>query len=583
MKKIESSLFNRLLIYFITILFVPILIISAYMYFEAENTIDNFLVEKAQSSIKNQTQIYAELIEEYRHKAYEISNNEELINILENKGDVDSSIYEYLYSVLKGDVYKASVSVESVDGNIRLSSHTFPQRYDLRSHSSSSETFNVMVEKLVGRSTKIVIENRYVNDKGDIIVLSLFRNIYNREGKIVGYLVVDIFDNTITQYSKTNNFFDELLLLQGDKYVATSLFSPNIYGDYSNFSFMNLRDKGPLKSKVYKGNNEVLAIEKVGTTDLFIAGYIEKSPIVSGLNSFAHTILFAIIFGLALALYLAYIFASRISNPIKEVVKSMHQVEDGNLTIQISENSIKEINELNSSFNNMVIKLVKLLQQLQENSKKTIQAEKKALESQLNPHFLFNTLNTIKSLARINGQDEIYQISLKLGSLLRNSLNNEKEYNSISESVDILECYLTIQQIRFVDKLEVQYDIDEEVSSFVIPKLIIQPLVENSIKHGLEPKIGKWLIKISIKKKNDKINIKVIDNGVGIDKKILLDDYSLLEKTKHVGVYNIYRRLQLCYNGDAKFSIYRDDSDEYTIAEIEVPIKIKLAGIVNEL
>lgn len=570
----------QLLIYLIVLMILPIIIITGFVLFAGDNKIDNYLIENASVNIKIDANNFNELIEDYRHKAYEISNSKEIINYL--SGDVDSSqIYEKLFSILKGDTYEAIATIISKDGDTMLSTHLFPSRYDIRLHTADIDYNNPLVDLPEGKTTKLYIANRYVTEEGNIVVLSLFRNIYNEKDQIIGYAVIDIFDSTIGNRAKNLTTFDEMLLVQSQEYLAFSVYSPSVFDNFSKFPFLNIRPKGEIVSGIFSSDDTILALEEIGSTGLFLAGKIQKDRLLSSVDSFIQTILIITGFCILFALFLAYHFAKTISNPIKEVIKSMHQVEDGNLTIHINENSIKEIDDLNKSFNNMVIQLVKLLQQLQENNKKTMEAEKKSLEAQLEPHFLFNTLNTIKSLARINGQNDIYQISLKLGALLRNSLNNQNSFYTIRESVELLENYLTIQEIRFVDKLQVNYDIDESTLDLVIPKLIIQPLVENSIKHGLEPKIGNWIINIEIKKVNNRLVIRVIDNGIGVDTNILKDDYSLLEKTNHVGVYNIYRRLQINYRNKANFKITRDENDEFSIAEIDIPLQIELAGLIK--
>lgn len=580
MKKINTSLFTQLLIYLIVLMILPIIIITGFVLLSGDNKIDNYLIENASVNIKIDANNYNDLIEDYRHKVYEISTSNDVIDYM--SGKVDSSlIYEKLFSILKGDTYDATATIVNTDGSIRLSTHLFPSRYDIRFHSAASDYNNPLVDLPKGKTTKLYIANRYVTDKGNIVVLSLFRNIYNEKDEIVGYAVLDIFDSTISDLAKNRATFDEMLIVQSHDFIAFSIYSPNIFDDYSKFPFINLRPKGEMKSGVFSSDDTILALEEIGSTGLFLAGNVKKNRLLNSVDSFIKTILIITGFCILFALILAYHFAKTISSPIKEVIASMHQVEDGNLTIHISENSISEIDDLNNSFNNMVIQLVKLLQQLQENNKKTIEAERKALESQLDPHFLFNTLNTIKSLARINGQTEIYQISLKLGDLLRNSLNNKSRTSTVRESVDLLKSYLTIQAIRFVDKLQVTYDIDDCILDTVIPKFIIQPLVENSIKHGLEPKIGNWTIDIKVKKINDRLIIQVIDNGIGIDENILPKDYSKLAKTNHVGVYNIYRRLQINYNDKAHFSITRDKDNIYTTAEIDIPLMERFIGSNN--
>jgi two-component system sensor histidine kinase YesM len=195
------------------------------------------------------------------------------------------------------------------------------------------------------------------------------------------------------------------------------------------------------------------------------------------------------------------------------------------------------------------------LQITREEQANLVEAERQALESQMNPHFLFNTLNTIKALARMHGQEEIYTISIKLGKLLRSTIDNHESECSLKESMSLVDSYLTIQKIRFGEKLHVQLELEESCSDILTPKLIIQPLVENSIVHGLEPKAGEWNIAVRIEKLDTNIRISIEDNGIGIPKGNLPDDLNDLANSSHVGVYNVYRRLVLKYGKHMDFSI----------------------------
>jgi len=249
----------------------------------------------------------------------------------------------------------------------------------------------------------------------------------------------------------------------------------------------------------------------------------------------------------------------------------MKQVEEGNLAISIEENSIYELQELNDSFNNMVIQIVNLLQKTKESQKRIYEAEKESLQSQINPHFLFNTLNTIKSIAKLNDQQDIYTISIKLGKLLRSSIYNNETNVKLEKSLELVQSYLTIQKLRFSDKLEIEYDIDESLLQIETPKLIIQPLVENAIIHGLSPKMGKWFLKLEIKKINNYIEINCIDNGIGFEDTNKMSNIESFANTNHVGIYNVYKRLKLEYNDNASLT-FKKRSVEGIIATLKIPL-----------
>lgn len=189
----------------------------------------------------------------------------------------------------------------------------------------------------------------------------------------------------------------------------------------------------------------------------------------------------------------------------------------------------------------------------------------------MNPHFLFNTLNTIKALARINNQEEIYTITVKLGKLLRSTIDSHESEATLADSIALIDSYLTIQKLRYGEKLVTSIHLDPTCAHIKTPKLVIQPLVENAIIHGLEPKVGNWFLAVRVEAVGRQIQITIEDNGVGFDRTTLPRDLNELANSTHVGVYNVYRRLSLAYQNELEFLI---DSTvgKGTIVRIGLPI-----------
>jgi two-component system sensor histidine kinase YesM len=582
--KWKMTLFTKLFTYFGIIIAIPSLIFAMYVLRTGRVELQKNLREQAEINISTDTNTYAQIIEEYRHKTYEISNNADLVKLLSspNKELLETKdVYSDLFEVMKGDTYKASVNIVSIDGKVRLSTHVFPERYDVRYYNTESDSTNPITWNEPSKQTSVSITNRYVNDTGNRTALSFIRNVFDSSSNNIGYVILDVYDVRLANLFNTRNFFDEEIIINKKKFLAASLTDSFTYGNFLEFPFLDNRPDELVTSTVVKGNY-LYSIKEIQNTDFVILGTINLSHYNDNFYSIAKILTIILILGLLIGVLLSYLFSRNISNSIKEVINSMHKVEEGNLAIDYRESNIKELEELNDNFNYMVVQLVKLVKQVQEDERKASTAELKSLEAQLNPHFLFNTLNTIKALARINGQEEIYEISLKLGTLLRSNLNNKSTTSTVAESISLVNDYLTIQKIRFGDKLHVSYDIDDDVCDVVIPKLIIQPLVENSLKHGLEPKIGDWFIDIKVKQVESRLVIIVTDNGVGLPPDFDSNNIRLLGNTTHVGLYNIYRRLDIHYNGDMSFKIETGD-DDLTRAEINLPLTSTIANLNTSL
>ncbi len=575
MKK-KPTLFKKLFLYFGIIIAIPSLIFAAYALVTGQMQLKREIKKEAEINILDDQEVFSKIIEEYRHKTYEISKNENLISLLLKSADDDKDskgIYSMLFDVMKGDTYKASVSVVSSDGQVRLSTHVFPERYDVRYYNTETDMTNPITWNTPSTQTSISIKNRYINDTGNQIAITFLRNVFDKDSKNIGYVIVDVYDVRLNNLINKRYFFDDTIVINTKEYFAASLTDSSSFGNFSNFAFLSNRPEELISSNIIK-DDYLYSIKEISDTDLIVMGVIDMAHYNDNFYSVIKILSIALIIGLLFGVFLAYRFSRGISKSINNVIDSMHRVEEGNMAIDIRNHDIKEMEELNDNFNMMVVQLVKLVKQVQEDDRKYSQAEMKSLESQLNPHFLFNTLNTIKALARINNQEGIYEISIRLGTLLRSNLNNSKTTSTIDESISLVNDYLTIQKIRFGEKLKVTYDIDEEITNNVIPKLIIQPLVENAIKHGLEPKIGDWIIDVSCKKIDERIIIKVRDNGVGLPPDFNCD-FESYKKTTHIGLYNLYRRLVIHYEGKIKFSIKNCDND-FTEAMISLPLTSKI-------
>ncbi|MFA7168215.1 MAG: sensor histidine kinase, partial [Sphaerochaetaceae bacterium] len=298
---------------------------------------------------------------------------------------------------------------------------------------------------------------------------------------------------------------------------------------------------------------------------LSLAGAISSVPYMINMRQLLFVTLLTLGMGIIVSFVFASLFSRSISKPVKDLATSMKAVEGGNLHAHVADSSITEIYQLDHSFNAMVGQITSLMDLTREEEAKLAEAERNALESQMNPHFLFNTLNTIKALAKIHHEDEIYTISIKLGKLLRSTVDNHESECSIKESMELVNSYLTIQRIRFGEKLHVEESVQERTLRAMTPKLIIQPMVENAIVHGLEPKAGDWHLGITIGERDGFLTIVVKDDGIGFNRNELPENLDELDGSGHVGLYNTYRRLKLRYGDHAEFKMESEPKRGTTI------------------
>lgn len=267
-------------------------------------------------------------------------------------------------------------------------------------------------------------------------------------------------------------------------------------------------------------------------------------------------------------------FDKKITMPILELNKTMKIVESGKLDVKFDYESNDEIGSLGNSFNSMILEVNKLIELVELEHEKTRQAEFRIMQSQINPHFLYNTLDTINWIAKEYNVKDIEDIVMALTKLFRITLNNGKEFISLEDEINHVKSYLIIQKMRYEDLFEYKIDVDEDIKKYSVIKLIMQPLVENAIYHGIKEGSNKGLIEISLKKEEDNLIINVKDNGAGLLPDKVKEINNMFNTRKCVlgfGLYNINQRITHKF-GD-KYGLKIDSvKNKYTVLTLIHPI-----------
>lgn len=256
---------------------------------------------------------------------------------------------------------------------------------------------------------------------------------------------------------------------------------------------------------------------------------------------------------------ITYVITNVLLRRVKRLVKAMKQVKEGNLDVSVPVKSMDEFGELGSSFNHMIGRIHDLVETVYKIQIMEREAELKALEAQINPHFLYNTLATISWVARKANSIEIVKISNALAKFYRLVLNRGNTLIHVKDELEMVTAYLHIQKIRFEDAFDVVYEIDESVYQLKVLKHILQPIVENALNHGIEPKRGHGTIIIKVWQTEDSLFFQVIDDGVGMNTTELSEVLSSkIERSTGSGyaVKNIMERLKAYYGEAHSFDIF---------------------------
>ena len=305
-----------------------------------------------------------------------------------------------------------------------------------------------------------------------------------------------------------------------------------------------------------------------------------SGDIIGGLVAF-NLIITVLVFLLFLVLKNMYY------NPIIKIERHIEEIIEDGYTPGEDFNLIIRSHPLSSRFEQVIVMLKELLEREFNETILRKQTELNVLQSQINPHFLYNTLDTIRGQALWEGMDSIAEMTHALASCLRYSINTGSDMVTLSEELDNVKNYIKIQQTRFSDKLEFEMAIDEEndnkILSYKIPKLTIQPIVENAVFHGLEKKRNMGKVQIKVFATDTRLSINIIDNGLGIprerlkllNKNLYLGQTSMSdtknESRQSIGLYNVNQRIKLYYGDNFGLRI-KSFIDEGTNVEIIVPI-----------
>ena len=281
--------------------------------------------------------------------------------------------------------------------------------------------------------------------------------------------------------------------------------------------------------------------------------FVLKSDIYKEIDTTMSVFGFLVAISLIFTLIVSYFIYQSLSGPLISMEKSINKMKEGDFTVRIEPTKYKEIDNFANAFNDMADNIDLLFGEVYEKGKELTKIERIMLQSQINPHFIFNVLEVINMKAREVGALDVSNMILSLGKLMRsNILLQGQETIPVKSEIEYVRYYLYLQKERFSDRLNYNISFDDEVLEKLIPKLIIQPLVENAVVHGIEPKGEKGNVSVNVWQEDNILYIKVADNGVGFN-----FDTEKIESENHnnVALKNIRKRLSLIYGQRYSFTI----------------------------
>ncbi len=320
----------------------------------------------------------------------------------------------------------------------------------------------------------------------------------------------------------------------------------------------------------------------LGNSNWYLVGQFPQSILRDEQNRLLIEKLYFLITIFMITVFISYYFSNYFTASINYINKQLKKIGLDNMEIEFSENDrINEINELGITFNNVVTRMYSLIDELIISTKKQHYLENKkneaeliALQAQINPHFLYNTFESINWLIKSNNLESAIQMLNSLSELLRYTANSTKPTVSIKDEISYAKHYAEIMGMRFGNSLKFDYQIDNSLSEYKAIRLTLQPLIENAIYHGIQPKNNSGTVTIHCYKQNDSIILAVHDNGIGIHPEKLQEINTNLNSNiihEHIGLYNVQNRIKLFF-GEKYGVALTSEYGKGTTSEIRIPI-----------
>lgn len=412
-----------------------------------------------------------------------------------------------------------------------------------------------------------------------VVSLSRAVELTNKGSTERGILLVDMNFSSIEQlFNKVNSKgAGYIYLMDGNGEIIYHPRQKLLYSNLlkENNIVANSYEDGE-HTETFEKDKRVVIVKTMGYTGWKIVSVTSTSEFSINLNEMKFFTAFIIIFSIFVILFVDLLLSSKVTNPIKKLRNSVKLLENGNLNAEVYVGGSQEVQHLGRTINSMVKQMRNLMDDIVKEQEEKRKSELDALQAQINPHFLYNTLDSIVWMVETERYEEAISMVTALASLFRISLSKGKNIITIRDEVEHAKNYLSIQQIRFKNKFTSNFQIEPEILDCETIKLILQPIIENAIYYGMEFMDGDGQIQIHGYQKNGDIYIEVQDNGMGIPNDVVEGLLSNPSRTRKrgsgIGMFNVHQRIKLYFGNEYGLEV-ESELDEGTIVRIHLPLQ----------
>lgn len=538
----------RLIITSIVMSIIPVLIISIFSYKTYSESIQSKMLAANRNTLYLMDKNLSLSVETYENFMERLYINSSIQDALRTYPDFSKETFtRSVNNLVKSDLtyppYLQSIVIATNEGEI-----LYESGYDLFSQEAILECCQKIDQS--EWNGRWMSKQNYRNDSR-IILGTKVNDMYNTTQGI-GYILLSInerfFKEKVLELNEENEYLD-LFILEEDGTILSSNREDIQIGDASGLpellnkkenthDFINLQYKDKKYFAISQNNNSIHGL---------LLLLMPHSYVQSELSEIYKQILLVLCMVILVSLIISFVFYRSISIPINNAVIACQNIKQGEYDLQICDDGHDEVHILIENMNLMLSQLRSVMKKQKENMKRERELEIQMLQYQINPHFLFNTLSTFRWISIIHKLPVLSEMITSLSEILKISLMETKKYIPLEEELQNLQYYIKIQEVRYADKFKYLESHDEASSQILIPKFILQPIVENCILHGTYDNGTVITIQVQAFVEKKALNIWIIDDGRGFDPATC--NFKESKENHHIGIANIQKRL-VCIYGD---------------------------------
>lgn len=534
---------GKLVVGYLFLALIPMLCVTWYTYFNLRSILLEQSYDNINEEIEKMNQNFSMLLEPCLTTLDILYVDESLCGYLSQDYSRDSyeEMFYYIDRKITG-IYLVNPSISRI--RFYSSNSTLPSdNYYFFNENVMADQERSHTRQAKGK----VVLNGVNSPEGEMhLCLERLLNVYP-QGKTESILSLEIESNLLNEFVKTQNKTDTIFLTDSSGMILAAS-RPERVGKNIVQWMPDWKPADKIQTEFTDEGADKIGISTESSFETYIVMISDKEATLKNMKTVSGQMMFLIFLSAAVVMILILLYSKWLSDRVSKVMYAARKLGDGEFDYVLEDMGKDEIGQIGDAFNVLNVKIQRLIRENYEKKIKLQSEELNLMQEQINPHFLYNALSVISAMAlRERGMQTVKSVKY-LADFYRISLNKGKQILSIQEEVELLKNYMKIQKLRFGSSIQVEYDIKKELLTLKTIKLLLQPLVENSIHHGRKSDEEVLMIRVRVQLDGERVCFSVEDNGVGIEQDKLEKLRSQLEKFEEgYGLKNVHNRVRLTY------------------------------------